>query len=306
MRRRWSLGIVATLLLGCTGGAPPPSPSAPVDGAASSVPAVSTMPPPTERPTDGPTGRPHGTPLETPRPPSRVVGEDDLGRCSRPLGDGPAVTVELRPLLAADGSVAAHRLRVPMRDAWLVVELSDAAFAASSPGGVVVYGDDDGEQSRVRVVDADGGCLVATARREAIVRSALVEAASGSLYEHRLARSTRTDRGVFHSDLADPGDARRVLGPIAPDARVGPTFVTTLLSGPDAELVVQSCGEAACRTRILDVADGSVVLLDAPGQGPIIEVLRDALLVESPGCDAPPCPRWLVDRATGAIRPAED
>jgi hypothetical protein len=84
-----------------------------------------------------------------------------------------------------------------------------------------------------------------------VIRNGIVAADGVSIVESRVDRRTRADLGVWRRPL-DAGAPVRVLPPIGPDARFGPTWLTDLAwSDDDTTLVVGSCGETACRYRLV-------------------------------------------------------
>jgi hypothetical protein len=62
---------------------------------------------------------------------------------------------------------------------------------------------------------------------------------------------------------------------------------------------VQSCGQVACRTRLLDVATGQVTTIDEPDLGDAIGVAGDRLIAYL-ACRGLPCPVVSVDPDSGA------
>ena len=102
------------------------------------------------------------------------------------------------------------------------------------------------------------------------------------------------------------GAAERILDPIAPDGRFGRTFSTEFSWDLDgARLAVQSCGEFACRTRLIDPVTGIVRLLDQPGLGLLVGVDGDSVVTYA-DCQGLPCPIVSTDIATGARRVVVD
>jgi hypothetical protein len=115
----------------------------------------------------------------------------------------------------------------------------------------------------------------------------------------RVDRATRADLGVWRRGLDGASIAKRILDPIASDARFGVTFSTEFtwdLAGD--RLAVQSCGEFACRTRLLDPRGGPVHVLDAPDLGLLVGVDRERVVTYA-GCHGLPCPIVSTDIATG-------
>ena len=102
-----------------------------------------------------------------------------------------------------------------------------------------------------------GGCTWTLATERDVIRRATVDPAGATIYETRVDRTSRADLGVWQRPL-DGGPARRILDPLPADARFGRTFSTEFTWAADGErLAIQSCGEVACRTRII-ARDGSL------------------------------------------------
>ena len=76
-----------------------------------------------------------------------------------------------------------------------------------------------------------------------------------SLIEVRVDRRSRADLGIWRRPLGGRGPTTRWLEPIGVEPRFGRTWSTDLVwSATGTELAVQSCGELACRTRIVATA----------------------------------------------------
>ena len=134
------------------------------------------------------------------------------------------------------------------------LDLPAESFAAGPFGRIVLVGSDDGSTSRLEAVDVASGCswpVADGARRHPAGDDRPVR-------DRRLRDARRSRRRVPTSASGAAGSTRhrRPSGssaPIAPDARFGRTFSTEFtwdLAGD--RLAVQSCGEVACRTRLLD------------------------------------------------------
>ena len=131
--------------------------------------------------------------------------------------------------------------------------LDAESFAAGPFRGTVLVGTDDGRQSRLSLVDVDAGCAwsVGTSR-DAVVRRATLAPDGATLFEFRVDRRSRADLGVWRRTLDGRGTAVRVLAPIGADAAFGKTWLTDFAWSDDgSSLAVQSCGEIACRFRVL-------------------------------------------------------
>jgi hypothetical protein len=90
-----------------------------------------------------------------------------------------------------------------------------------------------------------------------------------------------------------------VLRAPAADGRFGQTWSTELtwdLAGD--RLAIQSCGDVACRTRILDPDGGPMGMLDAPDLGALVGVDGDRVVTYG-ACRGLPCPIVSTDLGTG-------
>ena len=163
----------------------------------------------------------------------------------------------------------------------------------------MLVGDDDGTRSRLRAVDPAASCASTVAVESAVIRSGILDRALGAVYEHRVDRRTREDLGIWRRSTRG-GTAVPVLPGLAPDTRHGPTFATDLRWASDGRLAVASCGELACRTRVVDPATGTVVA--TAGTGPVVGVL-DSRVIAFDVCPGFPCGLLAVDPATAEIRP---
>ena len=112
--------------------------------------------------------------------------------------------------------------------------------------------------------------------------------------------------GIWLRPIDGRAGARRILDPIATDGRFGRTWSTEFtwsLAGD--RLAIQSCGEVACRTRIVPV-DGAAVaatatLLDAPDLGLLVGVDGDDVVTYA-ACRGLPCPIFVTDVRSGGRR----
>src|SRR6185369_11718357 len=93
--------------------------------------------------------------------------------------------------------------------------------------------------------------------------------------------------------------AHRILDPIADDGRFGRTWSTEFtwsLTGD--RLAIQSCGEVACRTRIVrpdpTAATTNETMLDAPDLGLLVGVDGDDVVTYA-ACRGLPCPIVVTD-----------
>lgn len=244
------------------------------------------------------------------RPMAGAAGDPPWDPPACGLGDvgvppGMASWYRLDPVLDRQGALVSMRLSVGLAGTpghWLA--LAPESFASGPVGGRVLAGTDDGAASHLRLVDPARGCATAVADETAVIRSAVLAPDGASLYEHRVDRRTRADLGVWLRGLAPDGSvagrAVRVLPGLAADATHGRTFATELLVADDGQIVVTSCGQEACRVRVL-APSGAVAQVD--GVGPALGV-DDGRLVARDACLGDPCGVVTVDLATGMRRVA--
>jgi hypothetical protein len=172
--------------------------------------------------------------------------------------------------------------------------------SVSAPAGdALVYTRAIAGKSEVHVVDLATGCDATLARPAGTARSAVLDPSGSAVYVHGVTFPARADAGVVRYALDGSADQRVVL-PLPDDARFGLTFGTQLGWSTDGStLFVHSCGAYECRTRLLDVASGSVSTVDSRGHGQIIGV-TPAHLVTYGACTGLPCPVISHDLATGS------
>ncbi|MEI7745725.1 MAG: hypothetical protein WCK58_18465 [Chloroflexota bacterium] len=202
----------------------------------------------------------------------------------------------LEPVLDASGTLAGQRLIVGAGGRVRSLALPPESFASGS-GGMILVGADDGAGSVLRVLDAARGCTMTLATEPSVVRSA-VRASDGSILEHRVDRTTRADLGVWRRPRGG-GPAGRILPALPADPAFGPTFTTQLLAADGGGVVVASCGEQACRTRVLDGVGGWIGEVD--GTGPVLGLANGRLVVRD-ACGGWPCAVLSVDPAHPADR----
>jgi hypothetical protein len=205
----------------------------------------------------------------------------------------------LDPVLDASGTLAGQQLTVGVgRNGW-TVPLPPESFASGPVGGRILVGDDDGQRSRLRTIDALRGCWTAIGMSSDVIRSAVLTQDGSRAFEHRVERSTRRDLGIWERDLATGGaDAVPLMAGLQPDTAYGPTFTTSVLSAPDGRIMVSSCGEFVCRTRVADPRTGQVAT--TAGTGPGIG-LAGQRLVALAACRGLPCEIDSVDIESGVV-----
>ncbi len=206
------------------------------------------------------------------------------------------------PRLDASGRQVAQRVSVggPAGGAVRTVELAAESFAAGPYGEHVLTGSDDGQTSTLRLLDLAAGCARTLATERDVVRRAIVDPGGTTIYEFRVDRRTRADLGVWQRPLDGSSAPRPVLEPMHSDARFGRTFSTELSWTLEGDrLVVQSCGQVACRTRLFDPVTQASILFDEPDLGELVGVAGNRLMTYAP-CRGLPCPLIAVDLASGA------
>jgi hypothetical protein len=217
--------------------------------------------------------------------------------------DGPPMATEelgawfaLEPVIDR-GTLVGQRLTLGTLDGpgWTIA-LPPEAWATGPSDRRVLFGSDDGRTSTTRMFDAGRGCVSLVATSTDIVRSAVLDP-DGRIHEHRIARSDRSDLGIW---TRRPGSASaaRWLSPLPEDDRFGPTWRTDLAWSDDGRsFVVASCGELACRFRVAD-RSGLVRTLEDPGLGALVAMVEGRLVVRG-ACRGLPCALLAVDPATG-------
>ncbi len=208
----------------------------------------------------------------------------------------------LDPRLDRDGALQGQRLALgTVGDrSSRIMDLPPESFAAGPFGRIVLVGADDGTTSRLEALDVAGECSWAVAEEAAVIRRATIDPAGETIYEMRVDRTHRADLGIWARPLDGLTPARQVLEPIAPDDRFGRTFSTEFAwDVAGRALAVQSCGEAACRTRVIDPAGGTPRAVADPDLGTLIG-LDGEVLVTYAACPGLPCPIVAVNLETGA------
>jgi hypothetical protein len=205
-----------------------------------------------------------------------------------------------RPLLV-DGELRGMHIALGLigADAWRTLALDAEAFAAGPFGDTVLIGTDDGRRSSLSLVAVRDDCAWPIASSPDVIRRATISADGLTVYEMRVDRSTRADLGIWSRRLDGVGQPARVLEPIVADERFGRTFATEFTWSSDGEaLAVRSCGELACRVRVLDPVTGRHQLIADPGMGDVVG-LSDEHLVVHAACRGLPCPVVSVPLSGG-------
>lgn len=207
----------------------------------------------------------------------------------------------LDPQLDREGTLQGRRLALGTGGdrSSRIMDLPPESFAAGPFGRIVLVGADDGSTSRLEAVDVVGECSWAVAEESAVVRRATIDPAGRTIYEMRVDRATRADLGIWTRPLDGASPAERILGPIDADDRFGRTYTTEFawdLSG--LALAIQSCGETACRTRVIDPAGGPPRTIAEPDLGALVG-LDGEVLVTYAACTGFPCPIVAANLETG-------
>jgi hypothetical protein len=176
------------------------------------------------------------------------------------------------------------------------MDLPAESFATGPRGGLVLVGADDGSRSRLSLVDPAAGCATVIADENAVIRSALVAPDGSAVLEHRVARTTRADLGIWRRPL-DGGRATRELPAVPFDARDGRTFSTELRWTDDGSLAVTSCGILTCRTRLVAQAGGGVTAIGPTGG--VVGISSTGSVIAYAPCGGLPCPILEHDRRGG-------
>ena len=181
------------------------------------------------------------------------------------------------------------------------VDLDPESFASGPFAGTILVGTDDGTRSRVSLIDVGAGCAWTVDRSDAVVRRATLTPDGAALIEFQVDRATRADLGVWRRPLDGRGEVERILPPIEPDDRFGPTWLTELSWSDDGSLfAVESCGEVACRVRWLDLATGAGGSVMDPSLGAVVGLTRDQLVARG-ACRGLPCPVRSVALLDGTV-----
>jgi hypothetical protein len=239
-----------------------------------------------DRPWDPPDCGPTMGPAAASRPgaPQRLTGE---------------AWFRLDPVLDASGTLAGQRLEVGLHGGGSrYLELPPESFAAGPFGRLILAGSDDGVVSTIRAIDASVACARLVARESSVVRRGVIDPAGATVYEFRVDRASRADLGVWRRPLAG-GPAEPVLASLPADQRFGRTYSTELSWSLEGDrLVVEQCGYASCRTRLLDPGTGNVSTVARPELGEVIGV-ADGRIVAYAACHGLPCQIVSVEASTG-------
>jgi hypothetical protein len=208
------------------------------------------------------------------------------------------------PMIDETGTLQGQRVSLGLDGIRAVrtMELPPESFASGPYGRTVLIGSDDGSASRLQAVDLGAGCAWALAEESTVIRRATIDPAGEVVYEARVDRLTRADLGVWSRPLDGTGPARSVLPPLDPDDRFGRTFSTEFAWALDGRgLAVQSCGEVACRTRIIGFDGRPARELAEPDLGLLAGFDGDRMVTYA-ACRGLPCPIVATDLTSGVRR----
>jgi hypothetical protein len=187
----------------------------------------------------------------------------------------------------------------------LELDLPAESSVGAVHDNVVTYTRVQRGRSEVHAIDAVIGCDYVIAQPSGVVRSALIDSSGDAVYVHAVAGRDRADAGVTRHAIGG-GPAVLVVPPLPVDDRFGPTFGTQLAWGVDGTtLAVQSCGFAACRTRLLDTVTGEMQVIDDRPHGALIGVTSDHVVAHE-ACHWQPCAVLSIERATGTVAVLHD
>jgi hypothetical protein len=246
-----------------------------------------------------------------------AIGATTLAAGPRPWSPPPCAGPPSAPALAergaatawfrhepvlVDGSLASSEvvLGSAAQDRPALLVLDAESFVAGPFGDVLLVGTDDGRTSRLSLVDVAGACSWPLATSDDVIRRATLAPDGRTVFEMRVDRATRADLGIWRRSLVGPGAVERVLGPIAPDERFGRTFTTGFTWSQDGRgLAVRSCGEVACRVRVLEPATGRHRLVADPSLGDVVGLDADRIVTHA-ACRGLPCPLVSVSLVDGS------
>ena len=210
----------------------------------------------------------------------------------------------LDPVLDAEGALRGQQLAVGLDGdrAARILGLPAESFAAGPFGRVVLVGSDDGAISRLQAIDVARGCTWVVAQERAVIRRATVDSAGAAIYEAHVDRASRADLGIWRRSMDGGGAARPVLEPLVADGRFGRTFSTEFTWDDSRDrLAVQSCGEVACRTRVIGPDGAPTATLESPDLGALVGLEGDVAVTYG-ACRGLPCPIVSSDLWTGDRR----
>jgi hypothetical protein len=152
----------------------------------------------------------------------------------------------------------------------------------------------------IQLVSAVAGCAWLVHETSDVVRGAILDPADGSALAHLVERATRADLGTWRFGAPGALTEPVMVAPPLGAGQGGVIWATDLqLDQAGRRLAVQSCGEAACLTRIFDLkVTGTLVRILEGDQGTLIG-LSGGRLVTWSACRNLPCSILSWDVATG-------
>lgn len=227
---------------------------------------------------------------------ARAAGPATLGDVAR------EAWFRLDPRLDRAGALVGQRLAVGLdgERGSRILDLPPESFAAGPFGRIVLVGSDDGSTSRLSAIDVAGQCAWDVGETSDVVRRATIDSTGTTIHEMRVDRGSRVDLGIWSRPLEGSLPATPFLDPLGADGAFGPTFSTELswdLGG--TRLVIQSCGEVACRTRVVEPDGQTVGLVTEPDLGRLVGLADDSLVTYA-ACPGFPCRVVSTNLATGA------
>jgi hypothetical protein len=245
-------------------------------------------------------GPPGWVPAACPGPAARLMETIRVATTPTPSEARGGPWYRIDPEIGPDGSLDGQQLSLGVVGESVVrtIFLPSESFAAGPFGRVILVGADDGRISRLQAVDVTRGCSWSIAESTDVIRRATIDPSRTSILEMRVARRGRADLGVWRRVVGGVEEAQRILLPPVPDERFGRTFATEFMwDATGTRVAVESCGEIACRTRLLH-PDGGVASMEDPTLGPLVGV--DGETVVSYGaCRGLPCPIIATDARSG-------
>lgn len=180
----------------------------------------------------------------------------------------------------------------------LSIHLDAESFASGPDRGTVLVGTDDGAHSTLSLFDLGAGCAWRAGTSQDVIRHATLDLDRRAIIEHRVDRHERTDLGIWLRPL-DGGAPTQIITPPDADSRFGRTWRTELAWSDDGQtLIVESCGEVACRFRLAQVPSGARRMIADPSVGGLVGLTGDRLIAHG-ACRGLPCPLLAIEVGTG-------
>jgi hypothetical protein len=207
-----------------------------------------------------------------------------------------AANVHLSTTLDARGAVTGRSLSLSTAAGPRTITLATESFVSEPVSNFVVFGEATPTGSIVSGIDLQTGCAFRLRSSQDVARSAVIDRQLRNLFVHSVSPATRADLGITRIDLATRAATLVVPAPPASE-EFGPTFATVLRWSAEGDaLAVQSCGMAACRTRVLDTTAGTIQSYARMGE---IVGLDGSSIRAYDACAAWPCAVITIDRHSG-------